>query len=119
MRRSLLAVVLLALVLAACGGDDPDADAGQQAARPAAGEPTVVLRDTQFQPADTTVEAGSAVAWVWDDGSTAHNVVGDGFQSEIKTDGTFTHTFAEPGAYPYVCALHPGMEGTVTVVARS
>lgn len=117
MRRSLLAVVLLAAALAACGGDAAGAD--PEAAAAVAGDATVELRDTQFQPGDVTVEAGSTVAWVWDDGSTPHDVVGDDFRSEVRTDGTFTHTFAEPGTYPYVCTLHPGMEGTVTVAAGS
>jgi plastocyanin len=37
------------------------------------------------------------------------------FESEIQTDGTFTHTFEAAGSHPYVCSVHPGMEGTVEV----
>jgi plastocyanin len=28
----------------------------------------------------------------------------------------FTLTFTEPGVYPYVCSIHPGMQGTVIVM---
>jgi plastocyanin len=45
-----------------------------------------------------------------------HDVSGDGFKSEIQTEGTFSHTFEDAGAYPYFCTLHSVMKGTVTVV---
>jgi len=45
-----------------------------------------------------------------------HDVSGDGFNSEIQTEGIFSHTFEEVGAYPYLCTLHSGMRGTVTVL---
>ena len=46
----------------------------------------------------------------------SHDVSGDGFKSEIQTEGTFSHTFDDAGDYPYVCTLHAGMRGTLTVV---
>jgi len=78
------------------------------------GDNTVTLIDSRFTPADISVEAGTEVTWIWDDGK-SHNVVGEGFASDSQTRGTFTHTFTEPGTYEYVCTLHRGMEGTVTV----
>ena len=39
------------------------------------------------------------------------------FTPLIITGGTFSHTFAEAGNYPYYCALHPNMVGTVIVIA--
>jgi plastocyanin len=79
------------------------------------GDNTVTLRDSRFTPADITVETGTDVTWAWDDGSRSHNVVGDDFASDVQSEGTFTHTFTEPGTYEYVCTLHQGMDGTVTV----
>jgi plastocyanin len=117
MFKTLLAVLLL-VTLAACGSDGSDAS-DEVAAEAVAGEATVVLKDMQFQPDVVTVDAGTTVTWVWDDGSVRHNVVADQFESEIQTEGTFTHTFEEPGEYPYVCTLHPNMTGTVIVLAGS
>jgi plastocyanin len=45
-----------------------------------------------------------------------HDVSGDGFKSEIQSEGTFSHTFEDSGGYPYGCSLHSGIRGTVTVV---
>ncbi|MGH3650032.1 MAG: cupredoxin domain-containing protein [Acidimicrobiia bacterium] len=61
------------------------------------------------------MEVGDPVTWVWDDDSVEHNVVGEDFASAIMSDGTFTETFEEPGSYSYVCTIHPGMDGTITV----
>jgi plastocyanin len=45
-----------------------------------------------------------------------HDVSGDAFASEVQSEGSFTHTFNDARSYPYVCTLHSGMKGTVTVV---
>jgi plastocyanin/DNA-binding beta-propeller fold protein YncE len=35
----------------------------------------------------------------------------------LSTDAnTYTLTFTQPGVYTYLCAFHPGMEGTITVL---
>lgn len=111
-RRVAPAVALLALAsFTACSGDG--GDGGGSAAREA-GENEVLLVDLEFQPSELTVDAGTEVTWTWTE-NLAHNVVADDFQSPIISEGTYEHTFAEPGEYPYQCTLHPGMEGTVTV----
>ena len=33
----------------------------------------------------------------------------------VDTDDTFSHTFAAPGEYPYICTIHPYMVGTIIV----
>jgi len=33
----------------------------------------------------------------------------------IPSGGTYSHTFAKPGTYQYLCAIHPDMTGTVLV----
>lgn len=124
-RRLLLALVpaVLALTLTACGGGgdggsggDGDASGSEAQATPAAGGggTTVAVIDNEFQPADLSVSAGDTVTWEWQ-GNIPHNVKGDGFESEIQDEGTFTYTFDSAGEYPYECTIHPGMEGTITV----
>jgi plastocyanin len=100
-----------ALVLVACGGD-----AGETSVPPPSSGTTVVLKDLVYQPAELTIAAGETVTWVWDDGDIQHDVVGDGFATELITEGEFSHTFTEPGSYPYICTIHPTMTGTITVL---
>lgn len=108
---------LLGLVAAACSGSatEPTATDDTSGAGAVATDPTVSVSDNEFTPTELTVEAGTTVAWNWD-GNAQHNVVGEGFESEIQADGTFQHRFDAPGTYTYVCTLHPGMDATVTVV---
>jgi plastocyanin len=66
-----------------------------------------------------TVQAGDTVTWKFSD-KVPHAVqgIGDaamGINSPIFTGGEWSHTFAVPGVYRYLCPLHPEMRGTVTV----
>jgi len=108
-----LSVLVLVLTLSACA----TVGAAPPASSPPPGEgPTVVLEASSFAPADVRIDPGTTVTWRWAEGM-AHDVVGSDFASAIQTEGTFTHTFEQPGAYDYWCNLHPGMKGTVTVVS--
>jgi plastocyanin len=105
-----LAVLFLAVPLAACAADTPSAPS------PVADSPTISIQDQRFNSDHVTIEEGDTVTWVWDDGRLSHDVTGDGFKSEVQTEGSFSHTFEDTGDYPYVCTLHSGMRGMVTVV---
>lgn len=108
-----LSALVLVLTLTACSS----VGAPPQASSPSPGDgPTVVLEAASFAPADVRIESGTAVTWRWA-GGMAHDVAGSDFASPIQTDGTFTHTFKQPGAHDYWCNLHSGMKGTVTVVS--
>jgi plastocyanin len=102
-------IALLTIATAACVAGP------ESQPREPIGDNTVTLSDSRFNPGHITVEPGTEVTWIWDDGSRSHNVVGEDFATDIQTEGTFTHAFTEPGTYEYVCTLHQGMEGTVTV----
>jgi hypothetical protein len=78
-------------------------------------EPTVTIEDMAFVPEWLRIEAGDTVNWVWNDGDIAHRVAGDGFQSEVMSEGTFSYRFDEPGTFDYYCTLHPNMAGTIDV----
>lgn len=110
-RTAVLALALTAgLALTACTDDG-----GAAAAAPTAtGGTTVELAKLRFEPEALRVPAGTEVTWVWTDGL-AHNVVGEGFKSEVMRGGRFRHTFDEPGEVAYTCTLHPGMDGTIVV----
>jgi plastocyanin len=83
---------------------------------PVAGVTEVAVRDNEFAPAAIEVPVGTTVTWRWE-GEEEHNVVGDGFESPVQTEGEFAQTFAEPGTYDYRCTLHVFMRGEVVVTA--
>jgi plastocyanin len=106
------AVLAPTLLLAACV---PSTETSTSTP-PVSASPPVTIQDMRFNSDHVTIEEGDTVTWVWDDDGMTHDVSGDGFRSEIQSEGTFSHTFEDSGAYPYVCSLHSGMRGTVTVV---
>jgi plastocyanin len=114
---STLVLLLTAVLLAGCGGGGADAAGGDEPGTPVQTS-TVQIVDNDFEPPDAELNAGDTLTWQWA-GSSQHNVVGDGLESPVQQDGTFEHTFTEPGTYEYQCTLHGGMSGTVTVVAPS
>jgi plastocyanin len=117
MRAPAFAAIAIAVtLLAGCSSGPPAASAEVPAdVGPPTADPVVAVDDNVFIPDVVVVSAGTEVRWEWR-GRAAHDVVGEGFESEIAIEGEFRHTFTEPGTYPYVCTLHPGMQGTVYVV---
>jgi len=114
----LLANVGVAL-LAACGGSSSSTEPQS------GGQPTVQATPSlQFTPNNITVAVGSSVTFAF--GAVAHNVFFDNDPAGAPTniDGTNSNssvarTFTTEGVYVYNCHIHPGMRGTVTVVAES
>lgn len=114
-----LAVALLTLAAATVvlGGTVLRLLANPAGAAAAVGVDDVVVSGSAFQPPVIQVDAGTTVTWTFDDGSTRHNVVGEGWSSPVQQSGTYQHTFEQSGSYPYTCTLHWGMDGRVEVVA--
>ena len=88
------------------------------AASQAAGK-TVKLQNISFSPKSLSVSRGTTVTFKWLDDRTAHNVVSKGtkrFRSiATRETGSQSRKFSKAGAYRYVCTLHPGMSGRITV----
>lgn len=81
-------------------------------------EATVTLIDESYQPPALEVAVGATVTWENIDGDDDHTVTADdgAFDSGVLAAGSaFEHTFDAPGTYPYFCAIHPEMEGAITV----
>jgi plastocyanin len=115
MRRLLVSMVAagaLGLLTASCGGSS--ASKTSATVPPNAGA-VVDMKNIAFNPHTVTIKAGQTVAWKFDDGSIAHNVVGEGFRSADKSSGVFVHTFGKAGDYKYDCTIHSGMNGEVIV----
>jgi plastocyanin len=78
---------------------------------------SVSIESFAFQPARVEVPVGTGVTWTNED-PTEHTVTAaDGaFGSDpLSPQARFAFTFDQPGTFPYRCAIHPAMTGTVTV----
>jgi plastocyanin len=119
MRRLLVlaAALVLVTIVTACGGGSSSQSTATSSALPSASNvgATVDLKNIAFNPSTVTIKAGQAVLWKFDDGSIAHNVVGNGWRSSDMSSGTYSHTFTAPGTYRYLCTIHTGMNGQVVV----
>jgi plastocyanin len=116
--RALLALVIGLVVVAGCGGDD-DSGGGTPGASSAcpSGAVTIKMADIKFDPQTVTAKAGQEICWVNED-DVQHDAVAenDAFKSELFNKGeTFTTTVDKPGTIKYVCTVHPGMTGEITV----
>jgi plastocyanin len=106
------AVLAVVVVASGCGSSS---ETSTSSTTPVGGAATVVMKNVEFNPSTVTVRAGKAVLWKWEDGLTQHDVVFSDFRSDLKSQGTYSHTFATPGTYSYKCDVHPAMVGVVHV----
>ncbi|PTL81535.1 cupredoxin domain-containing protein [Vitiosangium sp. GDMCC 1.1324] len=80
----------------------------------------VRMKDQKFVPEELVVRQGDTVIWVNEDAVT-HTVmaVGGGapaFDSgNIQPKASWRYVAKEKGRFPYLCSLHPGMHGVLTV----
>ena len=121
MRRAVLLIsVALAAGAPATAHGVPDHGAGHGSADgsdAATGTHAVTIADRAFSPARVTALLGDSVSWRNDD-LMIHNVTASaaGIASgRLDRGARFTHRFADAGAYPYVCTIHPFMKGQVDV----
>jgi plastocyanin len=91
---------------AATGGDEKNAAI------------SVSMKANEFIPEKVTGKVGQTVEWKNDD-SYPHNVVatkGEDFQSDnFGGGGTYKYKLDKAGKIDYVCTIHSGMVGTITV----
>ena len=96
----------------------PELTAAGEAVVAAATSPaTVKIDNFAFAPATLTVTAGTTVTWKNEDDS-PHRISdknGTYKSAALDTDETFSHTFAVPGDYAYICTIHPYMAGKIIV----
>lgn len=80
----------------------------------------VVIQNFAFAPASITVAPGTTVVWTQKD-TVGHTVTSDtkawSESPLLKQNQTFSVTLTKAGAYPYHCAPHPYMKGTIIVQA--
>jgi plastocyanin len=115
-----IAILAISVFAGACGGTAATTTTAASPGTTAAGGvggAQVVIKGFAFDPADVTIKAGESVTWTNQD-SVTHDVTAEKgeFQSgNMENGAAFTFTFDKAGVYPYYCALHPTMTGTINV----
>jgi plastocyanin len=97
----------------------PPALAAAVGTDPASGGPIhVAMRDVRFRPAHVAVRMGQTITWTNRD-RVPHDVAatkGAAFESgNLSAGRSFSFRATAPGEMDYVCTLHQGMTGTITV----
>jgi plastocyanin len=78
---------------------------------------TIVIENMNFDPPAETVRSGDRITWINKD-LFPHTVTADGKafdSSSIGPNASWTFVAAKAGRYPYACAFHPTMKGTLVV----
>ena len=110
MKRLLFLTVLLLLFVVACEDDNDEI-------RP---ENEVWMSANSFLPANLEVDPRTTVRWV-NNSSVTHDVVSNtGLFNELLSPGqSYSYTFNNSGVFNYVCTIHPGMSGSITVTGET
>jgi plastocyanin len=111
----LIVVASVAALTLGLSSPVPGPRAAAEAAKPRTH--TVVIEATSFQPAALAIKPGDTVVWVNRD-PFPHTATSksSAFDSQAIAEGkTWSYTFKKKGAFPYVCTLHPTMEGSISV----
>jgi plastocyanin len=111
--RILIVAVVFTTAVPACssGGATETTQPGSTA-----DDVDVTIDNFSFDESTISVEVGTVVRWT-NEQSVTHTVTsGDAlWDMTLSSGATFEFTFEDPGTYPYFCAIHPSMTGTVEV----
>jgi plastocyanin len=117
----ILGLGALAAVLAACSGSSAGTATPAGSVDPNA--IVVTAKDLKFSPTEVSAPADAPFALVLDNQEGApHNIVisdaagAKVFEGEIVTNQKVTYQVPAlaAGSYPFICAVHPDMKGTLT-----
>jgi plastocyanin len=92
-------------------------EAGEAAGDGAASTAGLVIVDFGFEPETLDVEAGATIEVVNEDAVT-HTVTAEDGSFDVRLAGggdRATFTVDDAGSYPFACAIHPSMTGTIVV----
>ena len=116
-RRTLVAVGMAGVLLAACGGDEGGTEANGGGGGGAAA--TLTASDFAFDPETVTIAAGDGIE-LTNEGEAEHNITAEdaGLDEDVDAGDSVTvdTSGVEPGTYDFICEYHPEqMKGTLEV----
>ncbi|KAF9583573.1 hypothetical protein BGW38_009134 [Lunasporangiospora selenospora] len=78
---------------------------------------SVAIENFSFKSQTVKIRINDSVQWTNKDraGHTATSDTGVWDSGMLATGASFSRTFTQRGSFPYHCAPHPGMKGTVIV----
>ena len=94
--------------------DDGGAENAPQGQGSAGDAGKISVIGNAFAPATVTVEAGDTVTFTNQDGATHTATAQDGFDLELAP-GSSRDWKAKRGEWSYLCTVHAGMTGTISV----
>jgi len=127
-------LVTAAMALGSCGEDETDATTAPEGgattteAESAGNSPApsgdavrsekVEIAGFAYDPDPVRIEEGGKVIWINRDPEAHTATAEDGsFDTGTLEEGKLkSASFKEPGTHPYICEIHPDMQGTVEVV---
>jgi plastocyanin len=81
---------------------------------------TVKILNFKYMPENLKVGVGETVQFINQD-EEPHTVTASDHSFDSKaldTQQAWKHTFTQSGTFPYLCAIHPYMKGTITVITK-
>jgi len=82
---------------------------------------TINIVKFSFDPPDPTIYIGDTVTWVNIDG-VGHTTTSNGGlwnSGTLQNGQSFSYTFTSAGTFPYRCSIHPGIQGSITVLGST
>jgi plastocyanin len=113
-------LLVLACSFSGCTSNQSPAPSTPTTPTPVAGFNSIVIKNFAFSPAILTINTGTTVTWINQDGA-PHKIASDpgsvvAFTSESLANGaSYQFTFNQTGTYNYYCTIHPSMKGTIIV----
>ena len=123
MNRTIVVIVVLIVLgggyylFTRSGSSGAPAQTVSPSVSPASGT-AVSIQNFSFSPVTLSVKTGATVVWTNNDSAT-HTVTSDAGgilnSPSLSSSQSFSYTFSTPGTFSYHCAIHPMMQGAITV----
>lgn len=114
--------IMAVVVLAACsssGGTTGTAGTAASGCTKSSASGTVAadIKDLAFNPTALTGKVGDVITWTNSDTAQHNPTLDDGScqTDPINPGATGSLAFSKAGTFPFHCAIHPSMKGTITI----